>query len=329
MVKFNHAPPARRPYSIAATTTILSMHATTAPMSTQADPAVSRPAHAADRLLAAISRVRAPTCVGLDPVLDRLPAPLRHGGDPVEAIERFSRDLLTAVAPVVACVKLQSACYERYGSRGVAALERVSRHAEGLGLEVILDAKRGDIGISAEHYAAAAFDPGAPMHADWITINAYLGRDGIEPFLKPGRGAFALVRTSNPGGDAIQAAPLASGDSVAMHVAAHVASIGESSIGSQGYSALGAVVGATKRQDAASLRRLMPRQIFLVPGFGAQGAGVDDVLACFHPDGRGAVITASRSVIYAFKPDDPGWTRAVADAAAAFAEQIGRAVGLR
>lgn len=306
-------------------------HAAVSTMSHSSENAAA-PSHAADRLLAAVAHCRAPVCVGLDPVVDRLPAALRQGHGPVEAIEAYSREVLAAVSPFVPCVKLQSACYERYGSSGVAALERVSRCAHRLGLEVILDAKRGDIGISAEHYAAAAFDPAAGMHADWITINAYLGRDGIEPFLTPGKGAFALVRTSNPGGDAIQSPRLASGESVAEHVAAHLASIGDSSVGTQGYSALGAVVGATKRQDAATLRRLMPRQVFLVPGYGAQGAGVDDVLACFNADGRGAIVTASRSIIYAFKPvalTDPGWPRAVADAAAAFAEEVGLAVGLR
>jgi orotidine-5'-phosphate decarboxylase len=138
-----------------------------------------------------------------------------------------------------------------------------------------------------------------------------------------------LVRTSNPGGDAIQNLQLKDGRTVSQAVGELIAHIGSQHIGTRGYSSLGAVVGATKREDAARLRQIMPQQMFLVPGYGAQGAGLDDVLPCFKPDGAGAIITASRSVIYAFKQDDPHWINSVADAAAKFAEEIGRAVGLR
>jgi orotidine-5'-phosphate decarboxylase len=108
-----------------------------------------------------------------------------------------------------------------------------------------------------------------------------------------------------------------------------IASIGAKYVGERGYSSLGAVVGATKRDDAKRLREIMPLQLFLVPGYGAQGGGVDDVLPCFKSDGTGAIVTASRSVIYAFKQDDPKWMDSVADAAAKFADEVGRAVGMR
>jgi len=289
---------------------------------TQAAPS----AHAADRLLASIARVGSPACVGIDPVIERLPRALRDGAatraDQAHAIGAYAEGVIEAVAKHVPCVKLQSACFERYGWEGVAALERCIKAARRAGLAVILDAKRGDIGVSAEHYAAGAFDGPGDSHADWITINPYLGDDGIRPFLRERTGAFALVRTSNPGGDAVQTARLAGGRSIAEHIASIVASIGDGFIGVGGYSALGAVVGATRPEAADALRRLMPRQLFLVPGFGAQGGSVEDVLPCFKPDGTGAIVTASRSVIFSFGRDDGAWQRAVGDSAAAFADSI-------
>ncbi len=277
--------------------------------------------HAADRLLDALNRVGAPVCVGIDPVADRLPDGL---GRDLDGIRSFALGVLDAVVPHVACVKLQSACFERYGYRGVETLEQVIGAARQRGLQVILDAKRGDIGISAEHYAEAIF--GGDNPPDWVTINSYLGEDGIRPFLKPGVGAFALVRTSNPGGDAVQTARLADGRTVAEHVARLIAEIGADFVGSRGYSALGAVVGATKGPEMQVLRDTMPRQILLVPGFGAQGAGADDVRSCFAANGQGAIVTASRSVVYAFEPGDADWTRSVADAAEALAGQVAGAV---
>lgn len=296
--------------------------------------------HAADRLIDAIERCAAPVCVGLDPVFDRLPRVVRTAtmgagcGSPppdaaVAAIRSFALAVLDAVAAHVPCVKLQSACFERYGPPGVETLADVAAAARARGLEVILDAKRGDIGLSAAHYAAAAFGPDDTAPVDWITVNGYLGADGIEPFLRPDRGAFVLVRTSNPGGDAIQAPMLGDGRTVAECVAGVVASVGASSIGACGFSALGAVVGATKATDAERLRDIMPRQIFLVPGFGAQGGGADDVRPMLDTGGRGAIVTASRSVIYAGDPDADTWTAAVADAARRLADDVGRVAGMR
>lgn len=284
-------------------------------------------AHPADALLHAFSRVGAPVCVGLDPVYERLPAALRGADGPsshADAIRRFSLGVVEAIADRVGCVKIQSACFERYGWPGLSALADVAALARSKGLAVILDAKRGDIGVSAEHYAAASVVIGA----HWTTVNGYLGEDGIRPFLADQRGAFVLVRTSNPGGDAFQSLRLADGRSVAEAMADLVAELGASSVGASGYSSIGAVVGATKRQDAATLRARMTRQIFLVPGYGAQGGGVDDVLPCFHADGRGAVVTASRSVIY---PANGGeaWEAAIAKAAASFADEIRKGLGLR
>lgn len=286
--------------------------------------------HPADRLLASIEAAGAPTCVGLDPVAEKLPAPLRPtvGDDAAAvAIEAFSTGVIDAVAGIAPAVKVQAACFERHGPAGFAALARTLAHASRVpNLEVILDFKRGDIGISADHYAASAR---GPLRAGWTTVSAYLGTDSLLPFLAPGHGAFALVRTSNPSGDAVQSMRLADGRTVAEMVADLVAAAGAATVGASGFSALGAVVGATKRSDAAALRGRMPQQLFLVPGFGAQGGGVDDVLPCFRTDGRGALVTASRSVIYAFEPGDRDWAGAVRRAAEELRTQIGSAVGVR
>ncbi|MCP3904196.1 MAG: orotidine-5'-phosphate decarboxylase, partial [Planctomycetes bacterium] len=169
------------------------------------------PVYVVDALLDAVDRVGAPACVGLDPVHERLPTAAGPGAsvdECLDAIRGFCLGVLDAVAAHVPCVKFQSACFERYRHHGVGLLEELIAAARQRELHVILDAKRGDIGISAAHYAAATFAPDdepPPEHlAQWVTVNAYFGADGISPFLGDGGGVFALVRTSNTGGDALQ-----------------------------------------------------------------------------------------------------------------------------
>ena len=292
------------------------------------------PRHAADRLLEAIERVGAPVCVGIDPVVEKLPAALQLGSaNPttiVQAISSFSIGVLDAVAGVVPCVKFQSACFERYRRHGVEALGNLIVAARARGLHVILDAKRGDIGISAEHYAASVFDEWLIDEQDarptWVTINGYFGADGIKPFLREGFGAFVVVRSSNASSDDLQASKREGGQSLSEQLATIVAELGQQSIGKRGFSSLGAVVGATKSSEAAALRELMPHQVLLVPGYGAQGAGVDDIRPFFNADGQGALIAASRSVLYAFDPAKPNWTHSIAEAAKTFADEIASAV---
>jgi len=286
--------------------------------------------HAADRLAEAIRGRAAPVCVGLDPVLSRLPGVLRGGDDlsPREAadrLHRFCEGVLEAIAPHVPCIKAQSACFERFGAAGVAVLEGVMERASQLGLITILDAKRGDIGISADHYAAAA----AHLRAHWATVSPYLGREAVDPFVRQGIGVFALVRTSNPSGDELQRLPLGDGRSVAEATADCVRGWGEGTAGSGEVPLVGAVVGATRRDEAAALRARLGSAFILVPGYGAQGGGVTDVLPCFLPGGRGAVVTASRSVIYAEPAPGEAFTKAVARAAEQFARELGEATGLR
>lgn len=277
--------------------------------------------HPADRLEYWVHKRNSPVCVGIDPVFDRLP-PTCQRQDPAHAFEHWGHTFLDAIEQHVPAVKFQSACFERYGAAGMTALMKLLTHARGKFL-VILDWKRGDIGLSTEHYAAAAKHE---FRADWVTANTYLGTDGFLPFLKAGIGVFALVRTSNPSGDALQSQKLADGRTVAESVGDLVASAGEPFKGECGFSSLGAVVGATKAADAEQLRRRMPHTPFLVPGFGAQGGSMADALSCFI-HGRGALISASRSVMQAFDGQEGEWSQHVAKAARDFAKEM--AAGLQ
>lgn len=276
-----------------------------------------------DALLEVLNRVGSAACVGLDPVVERIPKGL--GSDPAMAFEVFSKGVIDAVKGKIASIKPQSACFERYGSLGYRALERTVAYAKSAGLWVVLDAKRGDIGISAEHYAAAA----AGMGADCITVNAYLGPSTVEPYLSAGLAVFALVRTSNPDSDLVQSIRCESGQTVSEMMAGHMAELGQKHIGRSGLSAVGAVVGATKAVDAAALRALMPAQTFLIPGYGAQGGTLADVrgmcrTAAVTPGEKGVLVTASRSVLYPVSTasDSGNWQAAIQKAASDFAGEI-------
>lgn len=250
-----------------------------------------------DLFASLVRRVGCAACVGLDPVVEKLPPGL--SSDPALAIEEFSKGVIDSIRGSIGVIKPQSACFERYGSAGFRALERTIAHAKAAGLWVVLDAKRGDIGISAEHYAAAASNLGA----DSITVNAYLGPSTVEPYLAIGLAVFVLVRTSNSDSDLVQSVGCADGRTVAQMMAGQVALLGSRHIGTSGLSAVGAVVGATKAADAAALRSVMPNQVFLIPGYGAQGGTLSDVRGMSRTGeasvgGKGVLVTASRSVIY-------------------------------
>lgn len=288
--------------------------------------------HPGDTLVGAIETMRAPVCVGIDPVLSRLPAVLRPSDSHINtesaasSIEAYCVDVLDAVAGHVPAVKFQSACFERYRGPGVNVMHRCMSRARDQGLIVIYDGKRGDIGITAEHYAAAVAGS-----ADWVTANSYLGVDALIPLLDAGLGVFALVRTSNPSGASVQSQQLADGRTVAEMIAAQLHELSTQFVGLDGVSALGAVVGATDPESAGRLRGLLAHQMILVPGYGAQGGGVDEVAPCFENGGRNAIVTASRSVIYAYEDqgDQSNWQSAVANAARQFADDVGRAAGWR
>lgn len=288
----------------------------------------------ADRLLAGIAAKGSPVCVGLDPTLDRLPeAVTAKTRGPIQAVEAFCMGLIEAVAPIVPAVKPQSAYFEALGPEGVAVYFRVIAAAKKAGLIVISDVKRNDIGSTAQAYAAGHL--AGPDSADAVTVNGYLGADGIEPFVEvaraTGRGLFVLVRTSNPSAATIQDFAAADGRKLYEHMAAQVAAIGAADglVGDSGYSCVGAVVGATWPAQARELRAMMPQQIVLVPGYGAQGASAADCAASFKPDRTGAIVNASRSVIFAHTRKEYAgleWRQAVAAAARGFAADISGAL---
>ncbi|MEO1585360.1 MAG: orotidine-5'-phosphate decarboxylase [Planctomycetota bacterium] len=251
-----------------------------------------------DMVLDRVALVGAPVCVGLDPVVDRLPG-WAVGSTDAERVSAFCRGVIDRASPFAAAFKPQSACFERLGSAGFRALEETVAHARLAGVPVIYDAKRGDIGVSATHYAEAAARLGA--HA--ITVNAYLGPSTIEPYVELGLGIFVLVRTSNADSGELQGVPLAMGGTFADAVGAVAARLGDRETGTHGMSDVGSVIGLTKATEAASLRTAMPKQVFLVPGYGAQGGTADDLKPLLTPEtavpGRGVIVNASRSVIYA------------------------------
>lgn len=292
--------------------------------------------HFADRLSAAIEEKGSPVCVGIDPNIERFPARLARSIDPSEpvaAVRTFCMDVLETVAPIVPAVKPQIAYFEVFAAAGVQLYFDVVARARKLGLIVIGDAKRGDIGSTAAAYAAAHLQ--GPDAVDALTVNTYFGADGLAPFVdvanRNGRGIFALVRTSNPSAAALQDLTDADGTAFYEHVADHLAEIGrgENYIGQSGLSNVGAVVGATWPEQARRLRERMPEQVFLVPGYGAQGASAQDCTASFRDDGTGAIVNASRSVIYAPAEEGSAWQDAVAAAARAFAADIAAALASR
>jgi orotidine-5'-phosphate decarboxylase len=287
--------------------------------------------HFADRLAAAVRARGNPTCVGLDPRWEALPVEVRnrHGGRTpagvAAAYEEFCGRVLDVVAPLVPVVKPQMAFFEACGPEGLAVLQRLLRKARGLGLLTILDGKRNDIASTAAAYADAAFAGSAhPVwEADALTVNPYLGRDAVEPFLhsarRTGGGVFVLVRTSNPGAGLFQDLAVSAGAGpprpLYHHVGAAVAAWARENKGACGLGDVGAVVGATYPAELAELRRALPEVIFLVPGFGAQGGSAADVAAAFRADGLGAVVNSSRGILFPFAPEDGDWEHKVEAAA--------------
>jgi len=281
----------------------------------------------ADRLAEAVERKRSQIVVGLDPRVDLLPVELRGESvvgraEAAAAYARFCCGLVDAVSPYVVAVKPQVAFFEALGADGIAAFERVCAYARDVGLLVIADAKRGDIGSTARSYATAYLEPRGelPPLADALTVTTYLGLDSVEPFLQAcrlhGAGIFCLVRTSNPGAEDVQELTLTNGLRVWQHVARLVAEWGEDLVGERGLSSVGAVVGATVPRAVGQARRLLPQSVLLLPGVGAQGATPADVARAFTSGPASALVTASRSVIYAYRKGDSDW-RAAAGAEAA------------
>jgi orotidine-5'-phosphate decarboxylase len=292
----------------------------------------------ADRVADAVERKRSQLLVGLDPRPELLPIELRGAthvsrASAAEACERFCRGIVDAVAPYVVGVKPQLAFFEALGADGVRAFEAVCGYARSAGLLVVADGKRGDIGSTARAYAEAYVEPGEgdPPVADALTVNPYLGRDSLEPFLaacrRSGAGVFCLVKTSNAGSADIQDQLLSDGRPLWHQVAELVADWGEGVVGERGLSSVGAVVGATFPRAIGEARRLLPRAILLLPGVGAQGARAADVARAFTSGPASALVPVSRSIIYAFRSDTDDWRNASAQAAAHLRREVWGASG--
>ena len=270
-----------------------------------------------DALIDRIVKLQNPTVVGLDPNPAAMPPQLleqARGDNPFEraanAVTAFNFALIDTLCDIVPAVKPQAACYEQLRYEGMRAYFDTRRYAKEHGMYVIADAKRGDIGSTCDYYAnaflgkLALYGESLPVFdADALTVNPYLGSDGIHPFLKRcdefDKMMFLLVKTSNPSSGEFQDRIL-EGAPLYEQVGRAADALGEGRIGSFGYSSVGAVVGATYPAQLASLRKALPHTFFLVPGYGAQGGTAQDVAAAFDARGLGAIVNASRSIICAW-----------------------------
>ena len=278
--------------------------------------------HFADRLYEAVKTKKTSLIVGLDPVYTRLPPAIRNhrqmndefdAAAAVDAIFDFCTQAMRIVAPMVPAVKINIAFFEKYLWEGLETYYSLITEADDLGLEIIGDVKRGDIGHTAELYAAAHLENPElagledTLAPDAITINGYTGTDGIEPFVdmadKQGKGVFVLVRTSNTSAAAVQDFVDADGQKMYEKLAEVVNEIAgqDERIGKHGYSNVGMVVGGTAPKVTTALRQKYDKVWFLVPGYGSQGASAADCVRFCKPDGTGALINASRSIIYAYE----------------------------
>jgi orotidine-5'-phosphate decarboxylase len=296
-----------------------------------------RPVHFVDRLFAAVRRVGNPVLVGIDPRPEELPAGYldRFPEDPVgicEALRRFGDEVIDVVAPMVSAVKFQLAFYEAYGPPGVAALHASVESAHAKGLIVIVDGKRNDIGSTAEAYARGYLGKvpvggsyARSWNADALTVNPYLGSDGVLPFVKVAareqKGVFILVRTSNASAGEFQDL-VAGGRRLYQHVADRLGQWAAPYVGESGYSLVGAVVGATYPGQLAELRGTLTGIPLLVPGYGTQGGTSRDVAAAFDEHGLGALINNSRGITHAF--ERPAYRARFADRWQAAIEQAVR-----
>lgn len=303
----------------------------------------------ADRLNQLIKEKGSAICVGLDPRLERIPQFVRDEATKLakgnkwkaaaEAIIAFNKGIIDGVKDLVPIVKPQIAFYEIYGAEGMRAFAETCQYAKDQGLLVLADAKRGDIGSTAEAYAAAffgeidLFGDSEPLYdVDALTVNAYLGWDGVKPFVdycqQAGKGLFILVKTSNKTSADIQDLEMNDGRTVSQIMGHLVESWGFDHLGESGYSSIGAVVGATYPDQAKRLREIMPNSIFLVPGYGAQGGSAADVKDCFNEDALGAIINSSRGIIFAYEGEeyeDKDFVKAATDAVKAMKADLASA----
>lgn len=277
-----------------------------------------------DRLITKIDKMNNPTVAGLDPDFDKIPEFIKKESvekfgftleAAADAILQFNKQLIDALSDIVPAVKPQCAYYEKYGWQGMKALSATINYAKSKDLFVITDGKRNDISATMQAYATAFLGNtdicGKKVEAygaDALTVNGYLGSDGINPLLdickEFDKGIFVLVKTSNPSSGEFQDNNLENGMTVYEYMGRMCEKWGENFKGSYDYSSVGAVVGATYPGQLTELREKLPTTFFLVPGYGAQGGGAETVSGAFDSNGRGAVINASRSIMYAYKKEE-------------------------
>lgn len=275
-----------------------------------------------DTLIKKIQEKNAPVVVGLDPMLSYIPEHLvnraiEEKGETLEAaaeaVWQFNKGIVDATCDLIPAVKPQIAMYEQFGVPGVAAFAKTVDYCKEKGLIVVGDIKRGDIGSTSAAYAAGHIGTVKIGNAvlrgfqeDFVTVNPYLGTDGVKPFVdvcaKEGKGIFVLVKTSNPSSGEFQDRQM-DGKPLYAHVADQVNAWGEECVGTYGYSAVGAVVGATYPEQGRQLRAQMPKAYILVPGYGAQGGKGKDLVHFFNKDGLGAIVNSSRGIIAAYRQE--------------------------
>ncbi len=274
-------------------------------------------------LIEKIIEMQNPTVAGLDPKLDYVPQYIREKcfeqygrtlEGAAEALYEFNTGLIDALCDIVPAVKPQMAYYEMYGWQGVRTFARTVKYAKSKGMYVITDGKRNDIGATMDAYAAGHLgitdidgEQIAAFGADALTVNGYLGTDGIEPLLKvcqaQDKGIFVLVKTSNRSSGELQNLLLEGGESIYGRMACMCDEWGRDLPGKYGFTGVGAVVGATYPEQLTELRKGHPSIFFLVPGYGAQGGGAQGLVGAFNKDGLGAVVNSSRAIMCAYKKE--------------------------
>lgn len=272
-------------------------------------------------LIEKIIEMHNPTVAGLDPKLDYIPQYIKEKcfeqygrtlEGAAEALYEFNTGLIDALCDIVPAVKPQMAYYEMYGWQGVRTFARTVEYAKAKGMYVITDGKRNDIGATMEAYAAGHLgvtvidgEETAAFGADALTVNGYLGTDGIEPLLKvcakQDKGIFVLVKTSNKSSGELQNLPLEGGETIYARMACMCDEWGRELPGKYGFTGVGAVVGATYPEQLTELRKAHPSIFFLVPGYGAQGGGAKGLAGAFNDDGIGAVVNSSRAIMCAYR----------------------------
>lgn len=274
-----------------------------------------------NQLVANIKKTGAPIVVGLDPMLNYIPEQVQQKAfaeygetleGAAEAIWQFNKEIVDKTYDLIPAVKPQIAMYEQFGLPGLAAFKKTVDYCKGKGLVVIGDIKRGDIGSTSAAYAVGHIGKVkvgsktyAPFDEDFVTVNPYLGSDGVNPFLdvckEEKKGIFVLVKTSNPSSGEFQDQKI-DGRPLYELVGEKVAAWGSAVMGDE-YSYVGAVVGATYPEMGKVLRKVMPKAYILVPGYGAQGGKGKDLVHFFNEDGLGAIVNSSRGIIAAYKQE--------------------------